>query len=73
MDRKEVTSDESLLGLLREGQEKGEGSDSPSGRRWKIKESMFLNYKSVCVDRSYSTGNPVKAGEDIDISNTALK
>jgi len=36
---------------------------------WKIKESM-LQIRSVCVDRPYGAGNPVKvdlAGGDIGI------
>jgi hypothetical protein len=60
MDWKEATGGDTLLGLVREGREKGEqGSESPSRRRWKIKESMFVHYESVWVDSSYSTGNPV--------------
>ena len=49
MDWKEATGDDTLLDLVREGREKGEqGSESSSRRRRKIKESMFVNYESVC-------------------------
>ena len=52
---KEATGDDTLLDLVREGREKGEqGSENPRQRRWKIKESMFVNYESVIVDSSYS-------------------
>jgi hypothetical protein len=62
LDWKEATGDDTLLDLVREGREKGErqGSEIPRWRRWKIKESMFVNYESVCADRPHSAGNPVK-------------
>jgi hypothetical protein len=61
MDWKESTGDDTLLDLVREEREEGEqGSENPSRRRWKRKESMFVNYESVCVDHSYSAKNPVK-------------
>jgi hypothetical protein len=42
MDWEEATGDDTFLGLVREGREKGEQrSENPSRRRWKIKESMF--------------------------------
>lgn len=70
MDLKEATGDDTLLDLVREGREKGgQGSEGPSQRRWKIKESVFVHYASVCVDSSYSTKNPVKVDltcEDVD-------
>jgi hypothetical protein len=57
MDWKEATGDDTLLDLIREGREKGEQrSESLSRRRWDIKESMFVNYESVCADSSYGRG-----------------
>jgi hypothetical protein len=74
MDWNEVTGDDALLSLVREGREKSEqGSESLGRRRRNIKESMFVNYESVCVDRPYSAGKPVKidfAGGDADIYQT---
>jgi hypothetical protein len=74
MDLKEATGADTLLGIDRKGRQKGEqGSESPSRRRWKIKESMFVHYESVCVDSSYSTASPVKVvliGGDVDIYQT---
>jgi hypothetical protein len=50
MDWKEATGDDTLLDLVREGREKGEqGSENLSRGRWKIKESMSINYECVCV------------------------
>jgi hypothetical protein len=60
-----LTGDDTLLDLFHEGREKGEeGSENPSRRRRKIKES-----ESVCIGCSHSAGNPVKVvmtGEDAD-------
>jgi hypothetical protein len=76
MDWKEATGDDARLDLVREGRKKVEqGSESPSRRRWKIKESMLLNYESICVDSSYSPGNPMNldlTGGDVDIYQTQL-
>jgi len=67
MDWKEATGDANLLGLVTKDEQ---GSESSSRKRWKIKESVSLNYESVWVDSSYSAGNPVKVdatGGDVDI------
>jgi len=59
MDWKEVTGDDSILGLVREGREKGEqGSASPSRRRSKIKESITR----VSALTARTVGNLVEVG-----------
>jgi hypothetical protein len=52
----EATGNDTLLGLVREERENlnGEQRAESQSQGWrKTKESMFLNYESVCVDSSY--------------------
>ena len=74
MDWNEVTGDDAPLNLVRGRREKSEeGSESLSRKRWKIKESMSVNYRVSVLAGYTALKKPVKidfAGGNVDIYQT---
>ena len=67
MDWKEATGDDALLVLSANGKRRVSGdlkSESKMTENIGIDVCKLLNYESVCIDSSYSTGKPVKVEFD---------
>jgi hypothetical protein len=67
MERKEATGDDALLVLSAKGERRVSGdlkSESKMSENIGIDVCKLLNYEGVCIDSSYSTGNPVKVDFD---------